>query len=231
MKIAKDCHAGEVGVLIGNGPSLIDVPAEFFSKYVTIGCNSLYRRDDAVPDNYCLEGLSHLKRLAEREVRRPFIEKVALNGGAILVNRRAMQYFGDLPPGVLSHVIGVDHMDDEHNILRDWSDDPMKQYGTGHTVMFFMLQLAFWMGLDPVLMVGIDHKWGESGHWHFYDGVDDKPFGEIMTHKRFPRYVVKANESYELAASRFREADRRLLNLTPDTGTDAFEKDNLSNWL
>ena len=45
-------HKGETGLIIGNGPSLKDVPIEFLHKYPTFGTNRIYLMDGFEPTYY-----------------------------------------------------------------------------------------------------------------------------------------------------------------------------------
>ena len=48
-----DKHRGETCLIIGNGPSLNDVPLEFLHKYPSFGTNRIYLKEGFTPTYYC----------------------------------------------------------------------------------------------------------------------------------------------------------------------------------
>ncbi len=215
----RNLHQGEPIIVIGNGPSLADVPVEWLNAHVTIGMNSFYKKEGLYVDYWALEGAGHLKTARERNERLKYADRA----GTIFVNRRFVQYFEHLP-----NVRSVDYLDYRGGKKTDFSFDPPIQHGTQNTsVMFFCLQLAHYLGGDPTLIVGLDHRWVD-GKWHFYtdpEGVHVGPHGD------FDQWAAAADASYELCAKVFRATGRTLLNLTPNSASRAFERGNLEEWL
>lgn len=199
-------------LVCGNGPSLADAPVEMFSQYPTLGANSIYRVPHFAkhPVNYySIEGMGHLKTEAEREDRKPYIKKVGQAGGWSFINRRAIKHFKGLP-----NILGIDYMNpDGRGKMTDFSYDPLVQHGTGHSVMYWMLQLACHMASETVLIVGLDHRFSD-GDWHPWD--DEGPF-DVMTKERLPRWAIGAVPYYKRAADAIVAKGKTVLNLTSNT--------------
>lgn len=214
-------------VVCGNGPSLVDVPHTLF-RHPLIGSNSIYKVDyfNRCPvDYYCIEGYNHLKTKAEREARKPYVQKVGEAGGWTFVNRRWLHEFVELP-----NVWGIDYLNPTGGGKKtNFSYEPLKQHGTGYSVMFFMLQLAHYLLVEggTALIVGMDHKFtGDS--WHPWD--DEGPF-DAMTKDRKPHWASLAEPYYKMASDAF--VDKTLLNLTPGTALsdDIIPHGELEEWV
>jgi hypothetical protein len=103
--------------------------------------------------------------------------------------------------------------------------------GIGGSVIYQSLQLAFWFGFDPVLIVGLDHYYPEdqSTPWHFYPNTPE------VTDLNGPLggregWLKRANTAFENARMVYDDADRELLNLTPDTKCGIFQKEDMQLW-
>ena len=48
----KNRHKGETALVIGNGPSLSDMPLGFLTMYHSFGTNRIYLLDGFMPDYY-----------------------------------------------------------------------------------------------------------------------------------------------------------------------------------
>lgn len=204
-------HNGETGVIIGNGPSLKDVPTSFLEKYPTFGANRIYLRfqptyfvsvNDLVLQQFT-EDIANLK--CKKFVKAAFAEAC----GATPLNSVGMQTF---------------------------SFNPLSYIYEGFTVTYVSMQLAFFMGFSTVLLVGVDHKFtyvGKPNEERVMEGDDPNHFD--------PNYfkgvrwnnpdLDQSNESYKMARTAYEENDRSIINLTPESGTDVFEKGNLEDYV
>ena len=222
-------HKGKPGLIICNGPSLSEVPVSIFTKYPKLGSNSVYTHSwlgERPVDYYFIEGANHLRTEEERNARMPYIKKVGdFRDGISLVNRRFIQFFQHLP-----NVYAIDYINfQDKSIIKGWSYDPFVNHATGASVTFAMLQFAYYFGFDPVLIVGMDHRF-EGDDWHYYKDEEAQPFTS-MTKAEYAVWKPRAEFAYNLAAQRFKSTERTLLNLTPDTACNVFAKDKLENWI
>jgi len=213
-------------VVVGNGPSLSDVPVELFEKYPTMACNSVYASGyfkDNTPDWYVIEGLGHLKTDEERKARMPYIKKVAKNNGATLVNRRVAQHFQHL-----KEVYFIDYINEKGQHYNSFQFNPFDFYGTGACVTYAMLQFAHFLTEGPVLLVGIDHSF-KGKDWHFF--TDEEAGFESMPIQEYQKFRMRVDPKFEEVAKVFEMTDRKLINLTPKSVAYMFTAGEYKEWI
>ena len=200
-------------IVIGNGPSLNDVPLEFLEKYDTFGSNRIYTH--FTPTFYvsvnplvieqCLEDIKAVKS-EEKFISSAF--SVAVPGSTPL-------YSTNMPI---------------------FSRNPLERVYEGFTVTFVSLQLAFYYEYDPVLLVGVDHRYKYSGNPNeeqVFQGDDPNHFD--------PNYfkgmkwnlpdLARSEQAYKMAETVYSHEGRRIINLGPDSALNVFAKEDLKDWL
>jgi hypothetical protein len=190
-------HAGETGVIVGNGESLSKIPLLFHTKYPTFTCN-LIDRYVAIPLYYytCIDGnlltnyVSSIKRNIEK-AKQSFIS----------------HHFQSFPKDKVIHLAG---------------SGPWYFPGTpknwGHTVTYVNLQLAYYMGFDTILLIGVD---GGMDWKHFTSDYPTTSTGDAR------RARLQGMEKWYGTAREVYEADERsIYNLSPGTQVKAFERRN-----
>ncbi len=129
-------------LVVGNGPSLKDIPIRFLQAYPSFGTNRIYLLKNFIPTYYaCVNPLVLEQYLFDiitypcrtKFVREAFAEEVP---GAYPLNSTSVPLFSR-------------HAD--HHVYE------------GHTVTYVCLQIAYWLGFTRVLLVGIDHSYKFSG--------------------------------------------------------------------
>lgn len=117
-----------------------------------------------------------------------------------------------------------------------FQDDITKPTNAGGTVTYMCLQLAYYMGFNKVVIIGMDHFFKESG-------IAAK--AEIRTQEKdeshfdpnyFPKGVKwilpdleKSEYSYNIAKSFYNLNSRNIIDATIDGKCDIFEKGKLEN--
>lgn len=214
-----------IGVLVCNGPSLADVPVGWLNDHITLASNSFYAKPGFVPNFWFLEGRGHLKKESERLAR---AEHMDLPGAVLLNSEYA---YADEFMAFTGRIHPITYYDADGSKIHGFQPKPtMTGHGTANSVTYAMFQYAYQWNFDPLLIVGMDMKFSADGHWHFYDFEEVPEFHE-MEHKRFLDWRVRAEESYEECARFFELSGRTVLNLTPDTACEAFEKGDLEQWI
>ena len=201
-------HKGETCLIVGNGSSLKKIDDDFLKKYKTFGTNRCYLK--FVPDYYvCVNPL--VLEQNQDDIRK--LESVKF----------------------VRDTVSMDAYPLHKGTFTDFSFEPLKWVNEGYTVTHVCLQLAYWMGFETVLLVGVDHDYK-------YHGGENQT--QVMTEddpNHFdPNYFkgqtwqtpdLKRSEKYYLAARRVFEKDnRKIINLTPRTKLEVFEKDNIKKW-
>jgi hypothetical protein len=195
-------HKGEIVLVIGNGPSLNDVPLEFLNKYPSFGTNRIYLLDDFTPTYYVAVDPLAIK---------PSIDEIKQIDCLAKFISDPWHYRFDAYP-LNSSVIPL------------FSREPDKWIYEGYTVTYVCLQIAFFMGFTTVLLVGVDHNYVEDGSNYFtpeYNNGSDE-WG--------PTNLTQSGIAYKIAKTVFDDDGRRIVNLTPGSKLDVFERGEIAEW-
>lgn len=143
-------------LIVGNGPSLNDIPNEFLEKYPSFGCNSIHLREGFRPTYYAvaddwIPGLWQRQYEVFRDIpkfcnaRMPSL----LNG----FDGENLYKFNRKEGGVWI---------DQRKYGPDYLVDPGISYcGVTHA----MIQIADWMGYEKFYLVGCDNT-GDAKHFY-----------------------------------------------------------------
>jgi len=226
-------HEGRRGFVLCNGPGLKDLDLGRLRNEVTIGCNGLYRSFGkfGFHTNYLL-----FEDIEQTELRGPEIHRV--KGPvklAALYNAYAFRADADTlffnAPRLLKHYYYW------ARLYPQFSKDFAVVAHLGSTVAFLMLQWAFYLGCDPVYIVGLDHDYGELPKrfppgkivitqenidlvrgLHFSDA-----YYKIGDKIGVPN-VEMQEKAFACARDAFASSDRRLYNASSKTKLDLIER-------
>lgn len=206
---------GDTCIVIGNGPSLKDVPLAFLCHhYQSFGSNRIYLFDGFSPTFYACVNPLVLDQFAGEIENVSSIAKFIREGY-------------DIPGAFPLH----------SNALPSFSLVPWSGVYEGFTVTYVLLQLAFFFGYKTVLLVGVDHRFEVSGSPNqevVSVGYDSNHFSRKYfsdgTKWNLPD-LESSERSYAMAKSVFDNAGRKIVNLTPNTALDVFEKGELKDYL
>jgi hypothetical protein len=211
----KNKHKGETGIVIGNGPSLSDVPLEFLGFYPSFGTNRIYLLDGFTPDYYVAVTDLVIQQFND-EIRklecRKFIKEIYTR-----------------------HLI-EDAYPLNSSVTPGFSREPDKWIYEGYTVTYVCLQLAFYMGFETILLVGVDHKFkfeGEPNEVVRSTGADVNHFHKDYFGRGIRWYnpdLYRSMQAYRMANLVFENAGRKIMNLTPGSALDVFEKGDIAEW-
>jgi len=208
----RDLHKGETCLIIGNGPSLRDVPREFLLKYPTFGTNRIYLLEGFTPTYYCSVNPLVIQQFSEDIAR--------IDAPKFLP---ASYCFDDtcLPLNSSGMVL--------------FSQDASQWIYEGHTVTFVCMQIAYYMGFKTVLLVGVDHSFvfdGRPNEQQVMEGNDPNHFHPDYFRGRSWNNpdLVRSEHAYKLARAAYEAHGGRIINLTPGTKEQAFEKGNINDW-
>lgn len=215
LESLKDKYRGKPILVVGNGPSLNKTPLESFSHIPSIGMNkidllfhrSLWRPDFVICTNSAVVQ-QHREIFERSEVP---IYLAWKNRWFIKGAHRHIHYF-DL------------------NVNEKFSRDIAKTVGSGATVAFSALQFAYYMGADPVILVGVDHNFDRSGGRNTYErreGADVNHFD--------PNYfadgmiwglplMTESEEVFMQSKIAFEADGRKIYDATIDGKLQVFEK-------
>jgi len=143
-------HRGETALIIGNGPSLDVIPDDLLNKYTSFGCNRIWERNYFTPNYYvAVDGWVP----EENELEFYNLSCVVMLPDTLSKWRADYYFHQDYHPMWMME--------------KDLKEDYMRSPGIGWVgVTHAMLQIAFFMGFERFLCVGLDNT--NTGK-HFYE--------------------------------------------------------------
>lgn len=145
-------HSGKTCLIIGNGPGLADIPGWFLEMYPSFGTNEIYRRDGFTPTYYTAVDskviADHWREISEAL---PDVPKFIPSRFDALEGEKCVYRFTHRP-GPIWH---------GNQVGRDMLTRPGITYAN---VTHVALQIAFYMGFDLMLCVGLDNT-GDGEHF------------------------------------------------------------------
>jgi hypothetical protein len=197
-------HKGEACFVIGNGPSLKDVPNHVLEALPSFGSNRIYLK--FVPTYFVAVNPLVIAQF------KPDIDALA-----------SVKFL----PGP-----GDDHYTLTSMPTPLFSYNPVDYIYEGYTVTFVSLQLAFFMGFQKVYLVGVDHKYdymGVPNEAQVWIGPDPNHFDPTYFegHQWHTPDLERSREAYFMAKKAFEGVGRSVVNCTPNSQLDAFPFEEL----
>jgi hypothetical protein len=243
----KNKHLGEIGLIIGNGKSLRSVPRQLLEEYPSFGSNMIYlaytepkqaSKNIAgfLPDYYCSVNPLVIEQCAAEIAAIPaeakFIGMVPGFGAGLV---------SEIPePSITQHkdarVVHGDLLLLRSSHIPAFSKRPDDYVYEGFTVTYVMLQLAYWMGFETVLLVGVDHNYSYTGQPNEAN-VDTRPKDNHFHPKYFEGMtwhnpdLQRSTLAYQMALTNYEADGRRIINLTKGSKLEVFEKGKYSDWI
>jgi len=216
LRQQKDRFAGSPMLVVGNGPSLNKTPLEEFAGVPSVGMNKIdlmYSRTRWRPSVVvCLNNIvvkQHQDHFAASEI--PVFVGWKARHLVSRHNRDRLNYFNTL-------------------LSNRFSTDAVTGFGSSATVTYIALQMAYWMGADPVILFGVDHSFNYSGSHATYQ----KRKGSDVNHFD-PNYfkegtiwatpdLDQSELDYALARQAYEADGRRILDATIEGKLEVFPK-------
>lgn len=215
IKAYENRHINEPAFIIGNGPTLQTTDPRRIASGVTFGCNAIFLMTDFIPDYYCVEDVL-----------------VAEDRAKIINGLPWTKFFpADCRQWLNNGIFFSGHRVPE---ITAFSTDFAKGIQVNATITYTMLQLAYYMGCDPVYLIGLDHSYKvEPGQAerdrnvlkstaddpnHFHPAYFGK--GLRWHDPRLDRMEV----AYRFARKAYETAGRKLLNATAGGELEIFER-------
>lgn len=202
-----DIHKGETAIVIGNGDSLKSVPKEFLNKYPSFGSNFIYMLPFQ-PTYFSCVGDKYLLGYAGE------MYSVVANADTAFLSSLHL----DKDILELQSLYSLNNVE---LVGRDTITFPGEYWFTGGTVTYVALKVAYFMGFETILIVGCDH---DEKYAHFYGNHLNVP--PPQQNRRGMTY------HYFVAGEVYKEADRRIVNLSlPSRLDEFFERGEIGDWL
>jgi hypothetical protein len=212
----KDKYKGKRLFLICNGPSIANMDLSVLKDEYTMCLNRFYIYFDKIGfvPNFlvCVEGLV-LEQFAD-DINNLPLEK--------FVNFR---YHESLDK--------CNYLKEAYSFNPFFQDDMTKPAHFGGTVTFASLQLAYWMGFQEVVIIGMDHSFAEKG---MASTVEVRNYEKDESHfdaNYFPKGIrwklpdlEKSEYGYDLANKFYKAHGRKITDATVGGKCTIFDKGN-----
>jgi hypothetical protein len=160
----RGAHAGRRCVVVGNGPSIGEMNLSKLKGEVTIGCNRIYLTSAVVPKYYCIEDALLLRQIS-----------------GDLKDWEADETVKFVPADLSGCLRGVKDVYPINFVAEDFegrgpnfSEDFSRVCYWGSTVSYVMLQLAYYLGCNPIYLIGMDGvRGGKPKHFYKKDDVEE----------------------------------------------------------
>lgn len=223
LSAAENEFRGERAVILGNGPSLRETDLSLLQAEATFGLNrvSLLFDQMGFPTTFlvCINDL--------------VLQQVATELASTPSRRFFRRSSRKKIPRELRDGIAFLHS----NEVPRFSTDPRHGVWEGATVTFVALQLAFWMGFEEVLLVGVDHRFSTTGPANatvVSGGDDPNHFAPNYFGKGFAWQLPDlemSEHAYRAAHRTFLAAHRRVIDCTVGGALTVFPKSSLETEL
>jgi hypothetical protein len=213
----KDGYRGQRCFIIGNGPSLSQTDLSRLRDEYTFGLNRVYLLFPEL--GFRTTFLVAINRLVLEQVGHEILDFP----GPLFVPWSARSYLTkSLPVNLYFVLIGC--------VPASFHGDVRGPLWSGATVTFVALQLAFYMGFQRVILIGVDHSFTTQGPAHTEvtsHGDDPNHFHPDYFGKGFRWQLPDLETSeaaYRLARSAYATAGREVLDATVDGKLQVFPK-------
>jgi hypothetical protein len=216
LAVMRDLHRGQRCFVLGNGPSLRQTDLSRLRGELTFGLNRVYLLfpELGFSTTYLVVINTLIAEQCAAELR-------GLSQPKFVTWRARHHLQGD------PHVI---FLDTDYTGPANFSTRADARLFEGSTVTYVALQLAFHLGFDPVILVGVDHRFQTRGTPNVpvvSQGEDPDHFSPQYFGKGFRWQLpdLEASErAYRLAGQGFEAAGRQILDATVDGALTVFPK-------
>ncbi len=219
----KDIHKGKRAFIIGNGPSLKQTNLSKLSGEISFGLNRIYLMFAEL--GFSTTYLSVVNDLV--------IEQTASDLAALKIPKfitwRSRKFFDAAQFTASNYENLPTFLHTTYDAPR-FSTDVRGRVWEGATVTYVTMQLAFHMGFDEVILVGVDHNYittGKPNTTITSQGDDPNHFSGQYFGKGFRWQLPDLETSeiaYRMARSAYENAGRRIVDATVAGKLTIFEK-------
>ena len=218
-RLIRDRHLGETVVLIANGPSLNKTDFDLVRGQITIGLNKIFlgfSKFIFYPTYYVAVNEKVLRQSA-RQIHDLKCVKFLSN--------RANDLFSE---NALTYILNTTHPPSR------FSESLSQGIEEGWTVTYAALQIAYYMGFQRVILVGLDHRFefeGMPNESNLLKGRDLNHFSpEYFANQEWDNPdLVNSEESFRIAREKFEADGRIIFDATVDGACEIFEKQSLAD--
>jgi hypothetical protein len=215
LEAMKDRHRGERCFIIGNGPSLKETDLSLLRDEFTFGLNRIYLLFDQL--GFSTKYYVSINRLVLEQFAAEIASNVPCPKFTSWENRDLVSAIPEM------------HFFYRHN-RTSFHRDITKGVWGGATVTYVAMQIAFHMGFEQAILIGVDHSFATKGKPHktvVSDGGDPNHFDSKYFGKgiRWQLPDLETSEfAYGLARENFEDAGREIVDATIGGKLQVFPK-------
>lgn len=212
----KDKHKGQRCVIIGNGPSLNQMDLSFLKNEICFGLNKIYlgfEKWGFIPTYYVSVNRLVIEQNAEEILNIPCPKFLSNRGIPYLLPQDDIFFIKTNPPPDIA-----------------FSPDPTQGLNEGSTVTYIAMQLAYYMGFETVILIGVDHHFVTQGQPHkevISPGDDPNHFHPDYFGKGIKWHLpdlATSEHHYKIAHNYFKVNNRQIIDATLDGYCQVFPK-------
>jgi hypothetical protein len=217
----KDIHKGQRAFIIGNGPSLKNTDLSNLENEITFGLNRIYLMFPELGFS-----TTYLVSINDLVIEQCAAEMLGVDIPKFL-SWRSHRFFKNLPTVQPSN--HPTFLYTSYDLPR-FSPDARGRIWEGATVTNVALQLAFHMGIQQVILIGVDHSFASKGPANttvVSEGDDPNHFSPAYFGKGFRWQLPDLETSeigYRMARQAYEGAGRQILDATIGGKLTIFEK-------
>ena len=212
----KDRYRGRRCFIIGNGPSLRQTDLSLLKGEITFGLNRIYLLFPELGFT-----TTYLALVNDLVVEQCATDIMRLEMPKF-ITWRARHWLSNDPQTIF--------VDTDYTGPENFTTDAAGRVFEGFTVTNVALQLAFHMGFDEVILIGVDHNYttkGEANTAVISTGDDPNHFAPNYFGKGFKWQLPDlegSERAYRLAKEAYEKAGRRISDATIGGKLDIFQK-------
>lgn len=202
----RHAYNGQRCFIIGNGPSLRQTDMSLLKNEYTFGLNRIYLLFPELGFH-----TSFLVSVNDLVLGQSAEEMKALSLPKF-ITWRARQWFADDPQAIF--------LDTDYTGEENFSADAARRIYEGFTVTYVALQLAFFMGFQQVILIGVDHNFttqGKANQAIVSQGDDPNHFAPNYFGKGYTWQLPDlegSERAYRLAHEAYTRAGRSVVDAT-----------------
>lgn len=211
----KDIHKGQAGFVIGNGPSLNETDPRLIENGVTFAANAIYLLEGFKPQYHFCDDIYIAEQRADEINSLDWVKFYPADQQKWLKN--AHYFNGKRVPWISNF---CDNFDEYIEL--------------NATVSYTMIQMAYFMGCNPVYLIGMDHDYSglletsiKDGNTMLSNSEDSAHFHKGYFSKgmkwHYP-WLERIEAAFELALKHFDENDRKIFNATSGGKLEIFPR-------
>jgi len=216
LRALRDIHKGQRCFILGNGPSLRQMDLSPLKNEITFGLNRIYLLfpEMGFETSYFVAINSLVIEQCAEEIRQLGMPK--------FITWRGRKWLRQAP--------GVLFLDTDYTDPPTFSTDVSGRVFEGSTVTYVAMQIAFHMGFEEVILIGVDHSFSSKGKPNetvISAGEDTNHFSPRYFDRGFRWQLpdLEASErAYEMAKEAYERHGRRILDATVGGKLEVFHK-------